>query len=412
MYEVSTPEVIILKHVREDPLAAARLERMLEAIRADRIVEVDEDGLVARIQAHGWDRLRGRTGQHRMTRQPVFIFGAFRWVDASEEEELTTRYPLLAHHLLLGLGAWRRRDHQRQRITHRCVCQSAWDIHCAYGCLHACDYCHVAPYFNIMLNLEELAARVREFGETIPEQNLYKFDNYTDTITLEPEYGASETMVRAFADWPGRYLMLYTKSDNVGHLLHLEHNGHTLVSWSLNCDRAVEGIERSTPSLERRLNAMAQCENAGYRVRARLSPMCPVKEWRGQYRDLVERLLARVTPEVISVDVVGWMSPAQMQDALDLSLFDPAYADVVRRGAREGVPQRGKHLFPHDMRADILRFVIQEIKRLRPEQPVSLCMETTDMWDELGPLTGMTPDHYACCCGPTSVPGHPLFAGA
>tara|TARA_B100001971_G_C17925321_1_gene399890 strand:+ start:135 stop:290 length:156 start_codon:yes stop_codon:yes gene_type:complete len=51
-----------------------------------------------------------------------------------------------------------------------------------------------------MLNLEELAEKVRAFGETIPEQNLYKFDNMTDTICLEPEYGASEIMVNMFAD--------------------------------------------------------------------------------------------------------------------------------------------------------------------------------------------------------------------
>ena len=31
---------------------------------------------------------------------------------------------------------------------------------------------------------------------------------------------------------------------------------------------------------------------------------------------------------------------------------------------------------------------------------------------ELGPFMGMTPEDYACCCGPTSVPGHPMLRSA
>ena len=410
MYRVSTPEVIILNRVRENPLAAARLDRMLRAIAADRITEVDDDGLAEIMESRDWCGRPRRTGQFRMNRHPAIIFNAFRWRAPEEFRELEARYPVLRGAMLLGQGPWSLRDHTVFLREQQCVCQSAWEIHCAFGCLHACDYCHVPPYFNIMLNLEELAAKVREFGEMIPGQQLYKFDNHTDTICLEPEYGASEVMVRAFADWPGRYLLLYTKSDNVDHLLGLEHKGHTLISWSLSSETVAAKIEKGAPSSENRIRAIERCQQAGYGVRVRISPICPVKHWREEYEDLVERLLARTSPEIISVDVVGWMHPDQMKDALDIALFDEAYAATVERLAREGVRTNGKHLFPHEMRAELLRFVIGEITRRRPEQRVSLCMETTRMWRELGPLTGMTPTNYVCCCGPTSVPGNPLLA--
>ena len=101
-----------------------------------------------------------------------------------------------------------------------------------------------------------------------------------------------------------------------------------------------------------------------------------------------------------------------MRDAMDLSLWDERYVAALDKLEAEGFQPVGKHVFPHEMRAEMLRFVIEEIKRHRPEQPVSICMETTDMWRELGPLMGMTPENYVCCCGPTSVPGHPLLAGS
>ena len=405
MYEVSTPEVIVVDRVRRDALASARLDRMLEAITFERMVEVDDAGLAEIVEQRGWRGPRRRTGQLRMTRDPVLIFNTFRWPTPDEAAELAAQYPALAAHMLLGTGAWTFRDHTRYRRSHDYVCQSAWELHCAYGCLHACDYCHIPPYFNIMLNLEELAERVREFGEGLPGQKLYKFDNGTDTICLEPEYGASEIMAPVFADWPERYLLLYTKSDNVDHLLGLEHKGHTLVSWSLNCDTVAERIEKKTPSLDARIAAMEKVRRAGYGVRARISPMCPVKNWREEYDDAVRRILDGTKPDVITVDVVGWMDASQALDALDVSLFDEEYAAFVRRMADEGVRTKGKHLFPHEMRAEMLRRVIGEIRRLRPEVPVSICNETVDMWRELGPMIGMSPENYVCCCGPTCVPG-------
>ena len=406
MYEVHTPEVVVLDRVRVDARAAARLERMMSAVAADRVTEVDDAGLAELVEARGWNRGGKRTGQFRMERAPALIFSTFRW---SAPSDLAGRYPALRGPLMLGRGAWGFRDREQLMRAQHCVCQSAYEIHCAYGCLHACDYCHIPPYFVIMLNLEELAERVRGFGETIPWQQLYKFDNGTDTICLEPEYGASRIMVGLFADWPGRYLLLYTKSDNVGHLLGLDHRGHTLISWSLSSRTVAERIEKLAPSLERRLRAIERCEAAGYPVRVRISPICPIRDWRDEYRQMIQELLARTRPQVISIDVVGWMTAAQMKDALDTTLFDEEYAAALDRLDAEGFRPLGKHLFPHEMRADILRFVVDEIQRIRPEQPVSLCMETTAMWEELGPRLGTSPDHYACCCGPTSVPGHPLL---
>ena len=406
MYAVSTPEVIVLDRVRANPEANARLNRMLAAIQTDAVTEVDDAGLSALITERGWTGLAPRTGQRRIERDPALIFGTFRWFEPEQLRALAAEYPNLNTNLLLGQEWTDFRDHTHFRREQDCICQSAWEIHCAHGCLHACDYCFVPPYFNIMLNLEELARELRSLGERHPAQKLYKFDNRTDTIALEPEYGASEIMVDLFSDWGDRYLLLYTKSDNVDHLLDLRHNGHTLVSWSLNCDTAVNAIERKTPSLDARITAIRKCQDAGYGVRVRFSPMVPVKNWREEYADMVDRVLSRTTPEVISLDVVGWMQPQDMKDALDTSVFDPEYADALEKRIEEKFVTPGKHLFPHEMRSKMLRYVIEYVRKVHPEQPISLCMETADMWKELGSLTHMRPGDYACVCGPTSVPGN------
>ncbi len=384
---------------------------MMSSISASSVVEVDDAGLAEILRERQWHAQPMRTGQFQMNRSPAIIFSTFRWLTPDGFSGLEKRHPGLGRQLLGG-GAWTYRDSKQSLRAQSCVCQPAYEIHGAYGCLHACDYCHVRPYFNIMLNLEELAEKVRAFGETIPEQNLYKFDNMTDTICLEPEYGASEIMVNMFADWPDRYLLLYTKSDNVEHLLDLDHRGHTLISWTVSCETVASKIEKNTPSLESRIRAIKRCQNAGYTVCVRLSPICPIKNWKQENGDMIRQLLERTKPDVISIDVLGWMNIAQMRDALDLSLFDEEYVDALDQLESEGFRPNGKHLWPHEMRQEILRFVIEEVHQQRPGQPVSICMETTDMWRELGPLMEMTPQNYVCCCDPTSVPGHALLERA
>ena len=164
----------------------ARLERMLAAMKAARVVEVDDAALAGVVRERGWDR-PARTGQYRMTGAPTLVFNRFRWASEEEMGEFGAQYPGLCRAMLLGRAPWTFRDHGEIRRSYDSVCQSAWEIHCAFGCLHACDYCHVPPFFTIMLDLEQLAARVRAFAETIPDQKLFKFDKQTDTLTLEPE---------------------------------------------------------------------------------------------------------------------------------------------------------------------------------------------------------------------------------
>ena len=66
--------------------------------------------------------------------------------------------------------------------------------------------------------------------------------------------------------------------------------------------------------------------------------------------------------------------------------------------------------FPHEKRAEIYRFLIEELRRLSPATPYSICLESPEMWQELGPLMGQSPEAYACCCGGFCTPGQPLMS--
>jgi DNA repair photolyase len=410
LYSVNPPAVYVTEWAARDPRGAERIARLAAALGCPNPPVVSEAELAELATINGWYADYGsRTGETHRQGDPWFVLSGYE-TDAEALARRLDQYPTLRHSMLAGQGLNTLRDSRYHRKSEDGICQTAVELHCAYGCLHACQYCHIGSVFNVMTNLEALTDNLPRLWAENPWCRLWKLDNGTDTIVLEPEYGASELMVNYFAQQSEHYLLLYTKSDNVDHLLDFDPNGQTLISWSLAGPRGSELIEDKAPSMAARVEAMRKCQQGGYRVRARLSPICPLEGWQEEATALVEALFKEVKPELITMDVLGWMNARQMNEALDISQFDPRFRQYVEDQLETPPPPHHKHFFPHEMRREIMDYYLTEIRRLAPETPVSICMETTAMWRDMGPRLGMGPDDYACCCGPKSVPGEKYLA--
>jgi hypothetical protein len=394
VYAFPVKELYVRKDVLERPLARARAERLMRALGSPPFTVVSDQTL-AELEKQ-W--------------QPAFAQGwAWRTASFDYSEGWTVLLDVYAGtERPQGVRMSGLRTQKGQAAEGR-VCQTALEIHCAFGCKHRCAYCHCWPHFRIACDLETLADSLPRMFEEHPAQKLWKFDNLTDTIVLEPEYGASALLVPLFAQWKDRFLLLYTKSDNVEHLLDLKHGGHTLISWSLSPLTQSRLIEVGAPDVHARIEAMRRCSEAGYTVRARLSPIVPLKGWRDEMRIMLDELFSRVTPDVVTIDVLGWCQPDAVPRFMDIRLLEDECRLALERLIRDRVRTRGKHVFPHEVREDILRFTIDELKARSPRTPVSICNETFEMWDALEKRMGMVRTGYVCCCGPDSVPGNPLL---
>ena len=125
---------------------------------------------------------------------------------------------------------------------------------------------------------------------------------------------------------------------------------------------------------------------------------------------MLDALYSTVTPDVVTVDVIGWSQPEALIDAMDISQFEAPFRDALRALVGTGNRLARKYLFPHELRASVLHYAVTEMKRRAPDVPVALCNETLRMWTDLSDDLIMTPQNFACCCGPDSVPGHPLLS--
>ena len=415
MYDLNPPKVFVHKRVYENKQAVVRLERMLAGLGNPPFEDVEESDTEKVIEASGArDDLpvqsgRVRQGIEKIGTDPVFLFNTYVWdpdkIGPMKKQYKHPRARALARFMAgMGPGATygRREASDGSDPKRPWVCQGGWSFHTINGCVHKCDYCGMGYGVNFMLDIENVARDLERNFRERPHQKLYRYDLTSDYPCFEPEYGASELFGEYFAR-NDKYLLVYTKSNNIDHLLDLPYKEHMPCYWTLATDTQCRLIERGTPTLDERLEAMRKCQKAGYAVRAGFSPIIPHKNWREEATAALEKLFAAAKPDTVRVWVIAMMLCTEAEEIFGAENLDPWCLDEMRKHAAD---MDGKHSgpFPRHVRAEIYAHYIDEIKRIAPGTPVNLCTEEREMWDMLADHLEMAPDNMFCCCGQFSVP--------
>ena len=418
MYWLKPPAIFVHKRVYRNARAVERMERMLSAMgdppieeveTADTEMIVERAGIGASCRAWSDDLMNGFL---KPRGDPVIVFNTFVW-DESQRAAPDRKYKYnIANRLawtMAGAGddfAYSRRevmdaDHHPVREY---VCHGGWGLHSLNGCVHRCAYCDEAFIVTLMLDLEDFAGHVRQTLAARPHQKLFRYDMYSDSICFEPEYGASQILADVFAGSKDQYLLFYTKSNNVDHLLELENRERCVFYMTLTAERAAREFEPGAPSLDQRIRALRRCQDAGYTVRAGFSPIIPIRGWREDAAAAIEKLFAGAAPETVRLWVLSMTPVPNFDGALGFERMDPRLADMAIRADPAKVGWWNAP-FPAEARAEIYEHYINEIARVSPRTPVSLCSESPDAWQLLAGKLKMKPDNLFCCCGGLSVPG-------
>ena len=418
MVPLKASKIYIVEGIEDDPILRQRARRLESRIAADSIEHIGDAGFnhIAEKEL--------KSSRHGMKSdfEPIVIFNKFRFDDTPEIKAKRKRdFPALfvsSRQNLSGYGVsgfggfdWRESGSKTYRERTGLVCQPAWQIHTIWGCHYRCAYCSLGHYINIMMNLEDFVSRLDGYIEKASGQTLYQYDNGTDTVCFEPEYGGARLLVEYFAGRENESLELYVgKSDNVDFLLNLDHRGQTVCCWSISGQTQSTLFEYKTANMDARIASAQRCQVAGYHVRFRLSPIIPVRNWEAENREMIEMLFSETLPDVITFETLRFLDYDAIESSFDLSLLDPEFVQVMQESQDAKQVQGGQ--IPHDYRKKVYRFIIDELERVSPQTPYALCRAPRIMWDEFADdfaKHGQTPDYYVCNCGPTSAPGHELL---
>ncbi len=265
------------------------------------------------------------------------------------------------------------------------ACPNYWHFS-PYGfCPYGCHYCYLAgtpgvwfsPSVKIFLNLDEILGEVDRTARRLGHPTAFYLGKLQDGLALEPLSGYARTMIPFFARHPYARMVILTKSADVENLLNLDHDGRTILSWTVNAPEVVQRFERNTPCIASRLDAMRRCAQAGYPVRAVLMPIIPVNDWRETYGQFMVTLLESVPLSRITLGSI--CSYRQAQRLMELKLGrENAISTLLGRGPAK--TDDGRLRFNRATREEVYRYLIECIRRQRPALEIGLCLEDEAMF--------------------------------
>lgn len=266
------------------------------------------------------------------------------------------------------------------------TCPNYWHFS-PYGfCPYDCQYCYLAgtpgvkfsPTVKIFVNIDEILDQIADAASKLSEPTAFYLGKLQDGLALDPLTGYSRIIIPFFAQQKTARMVLLTKSANVDNLLNIEHNGYTILSWSLNPPEISESFEANVPSPQKRIVAMQKCADAGYPLRAVIMPIIPVEDWQNIYICLLENLLKSVPLNRITLGQICSYSGALRLTERKLGKNNP-----ISKMLEKGKSKDGRIRFAINTRIEVYKYLIDKIRKLQPQLQIGLCMEETDVFKAL-----------------------------
>jgi len=251
----------------------------------------------------------------------------------------------------------------------------------SFGCIFECTYCYLQEYTNSPGII--LPANFDKFFDTF---NSYKkrgmrigTGEFSDSLMLDDLTQYSAALIDFFNKHRDVLFEFKTKSDKIENLLKLKHSGNIVVSWSLNPQRIINENEFFTSTLTERINSASRCAQAGYRLGFHFDPVIYFKGWEKHYERVVEMLFAKIMPKDIS-----WISIGTLRFSPGLKrIIEMRFPDTGILNEELVLGYDNKLRYPHSIRYNVYKTLIQKMQKYSGKLPIYLCMEDKSIWRDL-----------------------------
>jgi spore photoproduct lyase len=260
------------------------------------------------------------------------------------------------------------------------------------NCPMDCVYCILQAYLNnpwlsFFVNIDELFAELDGELQAHPDK-LYRIGTgeFTDSLALDRLTGLSRHLVNYFKDKDNAVLELKTKSVEIDNLMDIEHDGRTVIAWSLNSTQIMKNEEIRTAGLDLRLSAAKRCADKGYRLAFHFDPIIYHDGWQEGYRATIKKLF-----EVVPADQIVWISLGALRFIPQLKTIASGRFSGSRFFYQEFIEGLdGKSRYFIDQRVEMYKFLVGELHKFASQQTcIYFCMESDLIWQK---VFGYTPE--------------------
>lgn len=262
---------------------------------------------------------------------------------------------------------------------YRCCNYHVADI--MQGCPFDCAYCILQAYLphrHIRVSADIASVREAMLAAVKKGKRRVGTGELSDSLALDGLVPLSRILMPVAAETDNIQFEFKTKSDRVENLLNMR-PVNAVVSWSLNPQEIIDKEEPLTAPLARRLEAARACSRHGYRLGFHFDPLIMTENFRELYSGLIERLtdsVAEGSVEFISVST--FRCPPELLDCIRRRKTPSSLplGDFIR-----GLD--GKARYFKAVRAEMLRFVLDRLRKCWKKAFIYFCMEHESLWEKL-----------------------------
>lgn len=179
------------------------------------------------------------------------------------------------------------------------------------NCPYDCRYCFLQGMYRsanyvLFVNYQDFMNDIATIIHSQPENLYYFFSGYdSDSLAFDPITGFIDAFIPFFSKYTQAILELRTKSVAIRSLLKRTAIPNCVVAFSLTPQKIAEMLEHGAPSLSKRLTAMQQLAQAGWKIGLRLDPLIYTQTFEKDYSELIERIFEFISPNIVHSVSVG-----------------------------------------------------------------------------------------------------------
>lgn len=163
-----------------------------------------------------------------------------------------------------------------------------------YNCLYDCNYCFLQGLYSsanyvIFINYEDFMDEILKKTVLHQGSKTTFFSGYDcDSLAFEKITRFAEYFLPRFENIQNAEIEIRTKSINIDVFKRLDPIKNCIIAFSLSPEKIANSLDKKTPTVRRRLEAIRYLAEMGWQVGLRFDPLIYSKGWQRLYSELFE----------------------------------------------------------------------------------------------------------------------------
>lgn len=245
------------------------------------------------------------------------------------------------------------------------------------GCMGQCEYCYLntqlgdKPFVRVHVNIDEILKQADKYIEERKyDVTIFEGAATSDPIPVEPYTRSLAKCIEHFGKEEFARFRFVTKYNDIDSLLNLNHNGHTEIRFSINTDKVINDYEHVTSSAKVRIEAAGKVARAGYPLGFIIAPVFLYKNWKEEYKELLDMLRSEIPIEQdknLGFEVISHRYTIKAKNRI-IEIFPDTSLPMneEERKFKYGQFGYGKYVYNKEDMQEIKEFFKEEIEKRFP----------------------------------------------